>query len=386
METYDLYGFTNEKSIDINKCFMYFEDVTNERTLITFSELYYKKGLHRNEIPLKPSDFKYILKITIKANNVLIVKTEKDFIQNMFSDDGRLQLELIKRKLQRSVEGCILYDVNELHQSNYVPILYLPKSCIVKVSISYKQTPLERLWISVEDCKNYNRFQCLNSQSCKINSYQKRTDEQQVCKENAKYQLLRLQDLKHIMIPYKFYSFTEYETSVLNTDKQFSHGFKPKGFWFSQGDEWLQHMKKTNFKMNTYNYLYELELDLNKCILITNLKEPYTFTQKFRIQPSSTSKTLQHFCMNMDWNKVVKMTNKSGIVISPNLKQIILKYKNNDLELFKGMEWYVTWDISSGAIWNKDAVKNIQLTYQKEQGTFVKNSSTGNEKLPPKQK
>ena len=375
METYNFYGFTNDKSVDINRCFMYFEDVTDEKTLITFSELYYKKGLHRNEFPLKPSDFKYILKITVKANNVLFVKTEKDYIQNMFSDDGRLQLELIKRKIHKKVEGCILYDVHQLHQSNYVPILYLPKSCIVKVSISYRQAPLERLWMSVEDCKNYNKFQCLNSQSCILNSNQKITDKKQECKENAKYQLLKLQDLKHVMLPYKFYSFTEYETSVYNTDTQYSHGFKPKGLWFSQGDEWLQHMKKTNFRINTYNYLYELELDLNKCILITNLIDLYTFTRKFCVQPSTTSKTPQDFCLNIDWNKVVRLTKKSGIVIYPNLKKVIMKYKNNNIEYFNTMEWYVTWDIASGAIWNKNAVKHIQLVYQKEQGSFIKNSS-----------
>lgn len=375
MTTYTIYGFTNEKSIDINKCIMYFEDVTDEKTLITFSELYYRKGLHSNEFPLKPSDFKYILKITVKANNVLIVQTENNYIQNMFSDDGRLQLEPIKQKLKRNVKGCILYDVRELHHSNYVPILYLPKSCIVKVSISYKQIPLERLWMSVEDCKRYNNFECINSQSCILNSKQKRTDKQQECKENAKYQLLRLQDLKNVMLPYKFYSFTEYETSVYNTDIQYSHGFKPKGFWFSQGDEWLQHMKKTNFRMNTYNYLYELEIDLSKCILITNLKDLYTFTQKFCSQPSTTSKTIQDFCLNINWSKVVELTNKSGIVIHPNLKKIILKYKNNDIEYFNSMEWYLTWDISSGAIWNKKAVTNMQLIYTKEQGTFITNTS-----------
>jgi hypothetical protein len=367
MATYNLYGFTNNKSIDINKCIMYFEDVMDEKTLITFSELYYMKGLYNNEFPLKPSDFKYILKITIKQDNVLIVKTENDYIPNMFSKNGRLDLELITKKIKRNVEGCILYDVRELHKSNYVPITYLPKKCIVKVSISYKQTPLERLWMSLEDCKNYNRLQCINSQSCLLKSSTRRKNH---CTENTNYQVLRLQDLKSVMIPYKFYSFTEYETSIYNTDVQYAHGFKPKGFWFSQGDEWLQHMKKTNFRMNTYNYLYELEPDLNECILITNLKDLHNFTRKFCVQQTNNSK----FCLHIDWNKVVQVTKKSGILIYPNLKQIILKYKNNDIDYFKGMEWYLTWDVASGVIWNKKAVKSMQLIYQKEEGTFINNN------------
>lgn len=376
MATYNLYGFTNDKSIDINKCYMYFEDVTDEETLITFSELYYWKGLYNNEFPLKPSDFKYILKITIKQDNVFIVKTKDDYIQNMFSKNGKLDLQLIKQKLKRNIEGCILYDVFELHKSNYVPILYLPKACIVKISILYKQIPIERLWSSVEDCKNYNRLQCIDSQSCILSSSRTRNnkkiaDKQQNCKENAILQLLRLQDLKTVMLPYKFYSFTEYETSMYNTNVQYSYGFKPKGFWFSQGNEWLQHMKKTNFRMNTYNYLYELELDLDECILITNLKDLYEFTQKYCVQQSSNKTSTKEFCLHIDWNKVVKKTKKSGIVITPNLKQIILKYKNNDIDYFKSMEWYITWDIASGAIWNKKALKQMNLIYEKEQGEFV---------------
>lgn len=371
MATYTLYGFTNDKSISVDRCIMYFEDVTDDKTLITFSELYYKKNFYKNEFPLKPSDFKYIQKISLKTDNILVVKTKNDYIPNMFSENGRLDIELIKKTLKRNIEGCVLYHVQDLDKSDYVPILYLPKTCIIKVSLSYKQIPLERQWMSVEDCKRYNKFECINSQSCILSSSKrmnkKKKDNQQHCEENAIFQLLRLQDLKSVMLPYKFYSFTEYETSMYNTDVQYTYGFKPMGFWFSQGDGWLQHMKKTNFKMNSYNYLYELEVDLNECILIRNLKDLYNFTRKF----CSTSKVRDDFCLDMNWNKVVQTTNKSGIIISPNLKEIILKYKNNDIEYFRSMEWYITWDIASGAIWNKKALKQMRLIYQKEEGYFV---------------
>jgi hypothetical protein len=39
---------------------------------------------------------------------------------------------------------------------------------------------------------------------------------------------------------------------------------------------------------------------------------------------------------------------------------------------FSGMEWYVTWDIASGVIWNKSAIINFKQIYQREAGEFTK--------------
>lgn len=375
MTTYNLYGFTNEKSIDVSNCIMFLEDTKNAKPLISYSELYYLHGFYKYEFPLKPNDFKYILQVTVKLDNVFIVKSADDYIPNMFSSDGSVNLDIIKQKTNKNIQGYILYDINELHKSQYIPIVHLPKICIAKASLIYKQAPLQRSWISVEECENYNYIQCINSQSCILKTSRKANRDQKTIKQNCKkfekYQELKLQDLKHIMIPFKYYSFTEYQTSFNDTDFQFSHGFKPRGFWFSQGDEWLQHMKKTNFRLNTYNYLYELEINLDEFILINNLKDLYEFTQKFCKKALSNQKTDNQICWHINWDNVVKKTKKSGILISPNLKKIILKYKNGGIENFKSMEWYITWDIASGAIWNSKGVKKIQLIYKKEDGTFI---------------
>jgi hypothetical protein len=284
----------------------------------------------------------------------------------MFYDDGTINFKLLQRHSQRDIEGVIFYDIKNIDKSQYIPIIYLPKSCVEKVVLSHKHTPIDRLWISLEDCQNYNTIQCINSQSCTIGSVKKG------CTNNVKYQLLKLQQLNNVMLPYKYYTFSEYETSLYNTDIQHVNHFKPNGLWFGQGDEWLQHMKKTNFRMNRYNYLYELELNMDEILLISTVKDLYNFSERF-----CTSKSKRHetsFCFAINWDKVISKTNKSGIVISPNLKKIIKKYKDNYLDYFEGMEWYLTWDVASGVVWNTKAVKSMRLIYKRQQGSFIKSN------------
>jgi hypothetical protein len=166
------------------------------------------------------------------------------------------------------------------------------------------------------------------------------------------------------MLPYKYYTFTEFQTSLYNNDYQYHASFKPKGLWFAQGDEWLQHMKKTHIKMTKYNYLYELELDVKQLIMITNLKDLHDFSKRYCVKGDKN-------CFSINWHKVGQNTNKAGIIISPNLIAIIRKYKEDTLEYFEGMQWYLTWDIASGVIWNTKAVKAFTLIYKKEPGRFT---------------
>jgi hypothetical protein len=370
MSEYTLYGFTNSREKNVDKCLMFY-DV--DLSLTTFSDLYYKYGYYNNRIPLKPFDFKYILTISFNPEKVYTVKTKNDYVSGMFHKTGKINYEVLRKHSKRDIQGVILYAIN-IKKSMYFPRLLLKKECIQNVLLSYKQEPIERLWMSVEDCNKYNKINCINSHSCEfLRNKRKKNDRKsnydKVCVEQEKYQRLKLQNLNSVMLPNKFYTFSDFETSLYDADFQFDFHFKPVGLWFAQGDEWLQHMKKTNFRMTRYNYLYELELNMDEFIIITNINELYDFTKKFGVSyeglPSS------YTSIALKWGDVVKKTKKSGILISPNLKQIIMKYKDNHLEYFDEMKWYISWDIASGAIWNVKAVKNFKVVYKREQGSFV---------------
>lgn len=355
-----IYGLTNEKSKDINRCIMYVEDPWNPNTLITFSYQFYEKGFYSNPPP-SLHDFKYMLKISIKPDNVFVVKSKADIFPKMYSQTG-LNLNSISKHLKRKIKSLILYHINGGDNVSYAPVMYVSKDCIADVSFEYKQTPLQRYWISTEDCGKLDKLQCLNSQSC-IVTKNKGIFKKRSCSADNKLQRLKFSQLNRVMLPYKFYSFTEYQTDVHSVEVKRKYHFKPEGFWFAQGDEWLQHLKKTNFRMNMYSYLYELEIDMNEVLHISTLKQLHEFTKKFCSKSD---------CFGLDWTSIVKTIKKSGLVISPNLKTIIWKYKEDVEDYFKGNDWYLTWDIASGVIWDAKAIKSIQLIYAKEPGKFVK--------------
>ena len=63
------------------------------------------------------------------------------------------------------------------------------------------------------------------------------------------------------------------------------------------------------------------------------------------------------------------------VVIHPNLKKIIKDYKMlysfDFRHYFKDMEWYLTWDVSSGVIWYKKGFKSFKLIYKQDPGVLI---------------
>lgn len=182
------------------------------------------------------------------------------------------------------------------------------------------------------------------------------------------------------MKPYKYYMFTEFQVneddSINTTFKMDSKHIYPKpfGFWFAVGDEWLQHMKKTNFWMNKYNYLYELEVDKSKIINIDTLASlhEFSFTYGAHIHHKGDKFTITT-TPRIDWHSCIKETGAKGIIISPNFKKLYHKYNffNDMYNVFVGAEWYLRWDIASGVVWDTTAITNMKIVYAKVNGPFV---------------
>lgn len=390
-----LYGLTNSFSTDVNKCVMYVNDVdtlVNEGIrrpyLHTYSVSYYYRELFKQQTLPEVTDFKYVLEIELDDTIVYVVSSPCDVVKGMFNKNGSLNTTLLSRKLGRIIKGVVLFDIEGITNDLYVPYFHCSnEECIKGVKIKLEQSPKTRKWMAMEDCGKYNRFECINSESCllKVKSYRKSrrspstsyVASQRMVKNQCQvvnsYQELSLSTLNKVMLPFKLYMFTEFLVTPYNAEHQPKANFKPKGLWFAQGAEWLQHMKKTNYKMTSYNYLYDIEVDLDRLIFITNIKDLHNFSSKYCMTTTINSDVHGGVCMGVNWHRVVKDTKKDGILISPNLKAIMRKNKPeyDDLSSFKGMEWYLTWDIASGAIWNVSAIKNLKLIYQRIPGQFI---------------
>ncbi len=44
---------------------------------------------------------------------------------------------------------------------------------------------------------------------------------------------------------------------------------------------------------------------------------------------------------------------------------------NNVLDVFRGAEWYLNWDVASGVVWDTNAITKMTLLYKKNPGSFV---------------
>lgn len=386
--TFVLYGFTNKESKKIEDCLIFYEDFSNPQSLCTYSTRFYQNHYFLNEIPLKFEDFDYVVEIVVDMNTTYIVKHSKDLIKNLQNKDGVVNIKFLSKLLKRTINGFILFDIKTSNTNPYIPYLHLEKQCVVRSKIFKKRMPMDRMWTSVENCQKYDRFKCINSNSCKLKydiipkTAQKSTTKpltftdlmnmtfpKIIGCEDSKFKSLMLEDLHKVLIPYKLYTLTEYETKPYRTYQSASH-IKPIGLWFALGDEWLHFIIDNDFTDTKYKYLYEVTVDKTKMLIINDLKELYDFSKKYGV---TDKEEVQY----INWQKVVNTTKQYGILIHPNIKSILFRYKNNIdsnfdfLEYFKGMEWYLTWDVSSGVVWNPKGIKSFRLIYKQDNGELI---------------
>jgi len=119
-------------------------------------------------------------------------------------------------------------------------------------------------------------------------------------------------------------------------------GPKPVGLWYGIGSSWIDYIKSNNMNEWDYDNAFELILDDNKLLKITNVNELDNFT---KIYVDTTNDTyLNNYFIN--WDSVAEKY--SGIEIAPYIWKGRMKYM-----------WYYGWDVASGCIWSKDVIKNV---------------------------
>ena len=140
--------------------------------------------------------------------------------------------------------------------------------------------------------------------------------------------------------------FSSKPIKLIRSEKQLNKGGffgKPNGFWYSiegNGDGWSDWTAAEDFTDTNTQIAYELEVDLSKCIVISNKAELKTFTEKYKlIRPSYHA---------IDWKKVAR--DYSGIEINPYIPTY---------ELDSQFVWYYGWDCASGCVWDSRIIEII---------------------------
>lgn len=345
-----------------------------EKDLVSFSSHFQRYLTDDSVARYLPTgqDLKYMKQVELFIDNLYVVRDTKDILKGIMNKDGTLDIAKLNKKTQKTYHGYILLHkpLTTKYPTYFPHFCFVDVSkCVKKVSLLMKQESKERYWISVVPCRKFSVYNCILSDTCMWRNNR--------CSTYSKYQVQPLKNLNLVMKPYKYYMFTEFQVNNIKTvfkmDSKHIHP-KPFGFWFAVGDEWIQHMKKTNFWMNKYNYLYELELNKSDVIVIDTLALLHEFSFAYG---ETVHYKEDHFTITVtprvNWNKFIKDTSAKGIIISPNFKKLYYKYSyfNDKHSVFWGAEWYLRWDIASGAIWDTTAISDMKIVYAKENGNFV---------------
>jgi hypothetical protein len=128
--------------------------------------------------------------------------------------------------------------------------------------------------------------------------------------------------------------------SVRSVQQLDQPGYKPCGFWYGFGSEWLDWID-SEMPQWRGDYLYEVIVDSSNVLRISNAKEFKAFDRRFSVMLPTKS---------IDWRAAAK--EYAGIEITPYLSQF--RMVNEHL-------WYYGWDIASGCIWDAHAITDLRL-------------------------
>lgn len=149
-------------------------------------------------------------------------------------------------------------------------------------------------------------------------------------------------------------------SKLLDKNQNKTPGLQPKGLWIAKDKEWIRFMdKNTSRDLNGYVYSVNLNFPVvkklkeedNKVILkVGNQKELDKFMGNYMVSN-----------YKIDWKKL--SNDCAGIIFEP-------YFYNKDMDPEKN-KWYSTLDISSGCIWNKDAM-SINLLHENPAAKLVR--------------
>lgn len=123
---------------------------------------------------------------------------------------------------------------------------------------------------------------------------------------------------------------------------------KPPGFWYDVGLDWLRWLEGEGYFDSDgwmRPYLYEVEIDASRLLLIHDLETLDTFSREYQrpLMEGLHTKVI-------DWKRVAEK--HAGVEIAPYFWPGRLH-----VDYF----WYYGWDCASGVVWQPEGVKSIAL-------------------------
>ena len=167
-----------------------------------------------------------------------------------------------------------------------------------------------------------------------------------ITKKNLKKLIIEMS--REDIVSREFY--TKKEFKVFDTVSNSGNiSAKPKGLWYSCNEEWKEWVM---FEMpnwwESYNFKYNIQVNLNSMLAIRTLDELLAFEKKYIGNPKSSYYGSSFKAI--DWGLVAN--DYAGIEICPYQYQARFNH-----------DWYYGWDIASGCIWDASAFISVNEVY-----------------------
>ena len=169
----------------------------------------------------------------------------------------------------------------------------------------------------------------------------------------------------------------------INKDTKYNQyiEYKPNGFWYEIND--------CAFKMNYLDwgkYIYKVELDISKILIIKNYNEYIDFHNKYGIIKHFKHKIKEYnFSIKMiNWKKVSEKYSGFEVINYNSIK----KKLSDDFKKTDILSWLDLFDFSSGCIWNLNDLKIVKYicSYKKKNKQISKKKKIKQKKKSKKRK
>jgi len=147
--------------------------------------------------------------------------------------------------------------------------------------------------------------------------------------------------LKRINLMDRIHMSHDERLTIQKKDLKQSNHWKPKGFWYSFGTEWVDWVR-TEMPEWEKPHLFKIDVDTSRILQLNSTSDIQEFTKKY-------GNNEEKWTGYIDW---VKVSEEYGGVEMPDYSNLwSLRYE---------YMWLSTWDISSGCIWDLSLIKDIE--------------------------
>ena len=145
----------------------------------------------------------------------------------------------------------------------------------------------------------------------------------------------------------EYYQIKDADRLITSKDEKISfrdsppqvEGRKPKGLWYSCGSEWIDWLE-TEMPQWTGKHFFSLEIHEDKMLMINTDEKFELFQKEYGVAGEFDRRSIE----GIDWSRVG--AEYSGIEICPRMGDT--------------SGWYYGWDVASGCVWKRDAVKDVK--------------------------